>query len=83
MYLIGKVSIRTYITKDAIKIPTSEGQQMDTRCKIGFLGTEIDCDSGTAVFKVGGVLFLFQDANFRVSSFQIHKLTSSSQDFHP
>ena len=75
--MIRKVLIRTYVRKDAIKNPTSEGQQKeDSRCKIGFLGIEIDCDSRTVVFKVGG-FFLSQDANYSVSSFQTHKFDSS------
>lgn len=77
--MIGKVLIRTYVTKDAInkKKNTSEGQQKeDIRCKIGFLGIEIDYDSRTVVFKVGG-FFLSQDASYSVSSFQTHKFASS------
>lgn len=45
-YLIGKVLIRTYVTKDAIKSTTSESQEKAIRRKTGFLGIEIDCDMG-------------------------------------
>lgn len=74
MYLIGKVSIRTYITKDAIKIPTSEGQQKDIRRKIGFLGIKIDCDSGTVGSKVG--LFFFFSPKTQITEYPASKYTS-------
>lgn len=63
---VGKVLIQTFITKDDIKIPASEGQQKDIVYKIGFSGTEID--SGTVITS--------QYTNYRVSSFSIHSFFS-------